>query len=129
MSKEPEYPYGHPFWLNKPGKNEVLEPFPLCMEDLFQSGHVFKNGIKGTPCHSDSYMTCVDFKNLDIAFDIIQKEYNLTKEEWMPFLTYEICNVNTQPPLFIVAMMICFKMGIDTAPLLTQRTINDKAAR
>ena len=96
------------------------------MEDMFQGGHVFKNGIKGTPCHSDSYMTLVDYANLEATINILNGEYHLTKEEWFPHVERWITNLNSQPPFMLVAFEICRKVGIDINPLLKQREENKK---
>jgi hypothetical protein len=69
------------------------------VEDSLQEAGIFRNGIRDTPCHSDSYMTLVCYRRLD---------------QWMPAQTFprdllDYCiqywstNPNMQPPLRIVA--------------------------
>jgi hypothetical protein len=74
------------------------------VEDSLQEAGVFYNGIrgKGHTCHSDSYMTCVDFEELDKwmarkLFKVKQLEYCV--EYWKT-------NPNMQPPLRIVASTV-----------------------
>lgn len=93
-----EYPYGHPFWFGKAAKEEYLHGNgPLMLIDDFQAGHCFINGIKKTPCHSDSYMTILDYAAADKVFDILQAEYSFSKEIWQNFCSFWINHINKQP--------------------------------
>lgn len=91
------YPYGHPFWPNKPTIEEFGGDSPLLLLDMFQGGHCFLNGIKNIPCHPDSYMTVLDYDAVDRAFKIIQHEFSLPKEKWIAFCDYWINHINKQP--------------------------------
>jgi hypothetical protein len=37
------------------------------VEDYLQNNNCFLNGLTDKPCHMDSYMTVVDYKNIDKA--------------------------------------------------------------
>lgn len=76
------------------------------IEDHLQSHGVFRNGFDGKPCHSDSYMTLVDFPSLDAAFAV--SEYN--PEEWRYACNYWLTNENMQPPLRLVARTLMRKL-------------------
>ena len=94
---EEKYPYGHPFWMHKPEIEEFDGDYPLVLIDLFQDGHCFLNGIKNTPCHSDSYMTVLDYDAVDKTLKIIQDEYSLPKEKWLDFCDFWVNHTNRQP--------------------------------
>jgi hypothetical protein len=51
----------------------------LEIEQYLQDKDVFLNGFTNKPCHMDSYMTVIDFSNLEKA----AKENKFTKEEWL----------------------------------------------
>ena len=72
------------------------------VEDALQDAKVFVSGINGRTCHSDSYMTVVDFAALDTwmrarAFDKPTLEY---------CINYWLTNENMQPPLKLAALSI-----------------------
>ena len=72
---------------------------PWEIEDYLQSKNVFLNGITNKPAHSDSYMTIVDYNNLD---EVLQDNpYNLSS--WKEAIEYWLTNENMQPPLKLVA--------------------------
>ena len=108
------YPYGHPFWLGKPTREELIDDSYLGLLDAIQSGHVFLNGIKGTPCHCDSYMTIFDYNAFDKVFEILNTEFNITKEEWSAFADYWINHINAQPMTKIMGLTI--KRKIEKLP-------------
>lgn len=76
------------------------------IEDHLQANHVFKNGFSGQPCHSDSYMTLVDFAALDAAF----AKSEFSAENWKYACEYWNTNENMQPPLRLVGLTIARKL-------------------
>ena len=76
------------------------------LEDSLQEAHIFLNGIRGTPCHSDSYMTVVDF----VALDKWMAEQKFEREALEFCVNYWLTNENMQPPLRLVAMTIQRKL-------------------
>lgn len=77
--------------------NDILE-----IEDSLQNANVFLNEISKEPCHSDSCMAIVDFVALEKwiknnKVDIIKLKYAL--DYWEK-------NINTQPPLRIIAYIL-----------------------
>lgn len=70
----------------------------LEIEDYLQEQGVFKNGISGKRAHSDSYMTVVDFENLDKA---LKADY-----DWDAFADKVSEGINTQIPMKIVCAFI-----------------------
>ena len=58
------------------------------LEDILQEAGVFTNGITGKQCHSDSYMTCVEYKPLFDLLSLVSdadkpRWVNIAKKEWM----------------------------------------------
>jgi hypothetical protein len=82
------------------------------IEDFLQHNAVFVNGIRGTTCHMDSYMTCVVYARLDRCIEILEKQYAPTKEDWRRLTDHWLCNANTQRPARICALHICSKFNI-----------------
>lgn len=80
----------------------------LEIEDYLQENKVFVNGITGRTCHSDSYMTIVEFKALDQALS----DSKFSKERWAESVEYWLTNPNMQPPLRLVAFQVCRKFAI-----------------
>jgi len=76
------------------------------IEGFLQHNEVFKNGIRNTPCHMDSYMTIVDFNALDTALDILIEEYNPSEKEWNNIVNAWLSNPNNQPPAKLIALYI-----------------------
>ncbi len=74
----------------------------MALEDHLQANHVFKNGFDGRPCHSDSYMTIVDFAALDAAF----AKSEFSADDWKVGCEYWLTNENMQPPLRLVGHTI-----------------------
>jgi len=68
------------------------------VEDSLQAAGVFRNGIRDTPAHSDSYMTIVSFTHLE---EWIKKQ-TFPKELLAQCVEYWTTNVNQQPPLKLV---------------------------
>lgn len=83
--------------------DQILE-----VEDSLQEAGVFYNGIRGPghTCHSDSYMTCVDFGELEKWY---AKEL-FSKEQFEYCIEYWLTNPNMQPPLRLVALTITRRM-------------------
>ena len=77
--------------------NNVFE-----IEEYLQDNNVFVSGINGRPAHSDSYMTVVDYSNLDKCFE----KAIFTTDEWYEAIAYWLENINMQPPLKIVAKTV-----------------------
>ncbi len=92
-----DYPYGHPFWLIKPEKEEFLNQDCYFTLGSFQDGHCFLNGFKQTPCHPDSYMTILEYSNVEKTFKILQDEYSFDKNFWIEFADCWINHTNKQP--------------------------------
>lgn len=69
------------------------------VEDCLSMHEVFFNGMSGKPCHSDSYMTCLKYSNLDKAI----KELDVPSDLVTVCLNYWETNPNMQPPLKQVA--------------------------
>lgn len=82
------------------------------LEDFLQHNGVFVNGIRGTTCHMDSYMTVVEYARLDRCIILLEKHYAPTKEQWRRLTDDWLCNANTQPPARICALHICSKFNI-----------------
>lgn len=74
----------------------------LTVEDSLQQAHVFLNGFSNRPCHSDSYMTVVDFAALDAWL----KTEPFTLEVLQYCVEYWQTNENMQPPLKIVSASV-----------------------
>lgn len=77
------------------------------VEDSLQESHVFLNGIRGTPCHSDSYMTVVSFDALWEWY----KTQTFSKELLQSCVNYWSTNPNMQPPLRMVAKFLERKLS------------------
>lgn len=77
------------------------------IEDHLQLSKVFRNGFTGNTCHSDSYMTIVDFAALDAAF----ANSEFSPEEWKYACEYWNTNENMQPPLRLVGATITRKLN------------------
>lgn len=76
------------------------------IEGHLQTQGVFRNGFDGRPCHSDSYMTIVDFAALDAAF----ADSEFSAENWRYACDYWTTNENMQPPLRLVGFTIIRKL-------------------
>lgn len=50
------------------------------IEDRLQEAGVIENGLDGRPAHMDSYMTVIDYKKLDCAFNDMKNDY--AAEQW-----------------------------------------------
>jgi len=72
---------------------------PWEIEDYLQSKDCFLNGITGKPAHSDSYMTVLDYNNLDGVLQ--DNPYSL--DDWKKAIDYWLTNENMQPPLILAA--------------------------
>lgn len=72
---------------------------PWEIEDYLQGKEVFLNGISGKPAHSDSYMTVLDYNNLD---GVLQNN-PFSLESWKEAIDYWLTNENMQPPLKLAA--------------------------
>lgn len=86
------------------------------IEDFLQHNEIFYNLIKGTSCHMDSYMTGVNYNALDTALDILDKNYNQTKEEMQRIFDAWMSNHNTQIPARIVAGEIKHRYNLTEHP-------------
>lgn len=75
----------------------------LEIEDYLQDHGVFVNGISGKQAHSDSYMTVVDFKQLDKA---LSGDY-----DWQTFAAMVADQPNTSIPMAIVCAFIKGRAG------------------
>ena len=82
------------------------------IEDFLQHNGVFVNGIRGTTCHMDSYMTVVEYARLDRCIMLLEKHYAPTKEQWRRLTDHWLCNANSQPPARIVGLHICGRFNI-----------------
>ncbi len=78
--------------------DDILE-----IEDSLQEFEVFTNGFSGKPCHSDSYMTLVDFNKLDRALDHIMAKF---PERMQDCVEYWTTSQNMQPPLRLVGLTL-----------------------
>lgn len=108
-----EYPYGHPFWLGKPPREEVfIDSGYLGLLELFQSGHVFLNGLRGTPAHPDSYMTVIDFNRFDAVFALLTQEYAISPDEWIAFANIHINHSSPQPVTTLMGRLILSKFSV-----------------
>jgi hypothetical protein len=77
------------------------------IEDHLQAHGVFRNGFSGQPCHSDSYMTLVDFPSLEAAFATSV----FSPKNWRDACEYWLTNENMQPPLRLVAHTLTRKLS------------------
>lgn len=93
------YPYGHPFWLGKPTREELFEEWPLGLLDAFQGGHCFVNGFGGDErsCNPDSYGTVLKYERVGAVMDLLTAEFGITPEEWTRFADFWIDHTNRQP--------------------------------
>lgn len=103
-------PWGYDAETLPPDKSEMfpddLDASPDCIEQFLQHNEVFKNGLRGTTCHMDSYMTVVDFKALDTALDVLVNTYDPTKDDWGKVVARWNNGANTQIPAKICAIEI-----------------------
>ena len=116
-------PWGFTAEDKPPEKDEYFPPMTaspetvwaccLGIEDFLQHNGVFVNGIKGTPCHMDSYMTVVDFARLDKCIALLVEHYEPSKEQWKRLTDHWLTNYNSQPPARIVGIEICHKFGVE----------------
>ena len=76
----------------------------MAVEDSLQEAAVFYNGMRGPghTCHSDSYMTCVDFEKLEKWY----AKGLFSKEQLEYCIEYWTTNPNMQPPLKLVAFTV-----------------------
>jgi hypothetical protein len=95
------------------------------MEDFLQHNAVFYNLIKGTTCHSDSYMTGVAYGNLKFALDTLDAQFSPTADDWRGLVDSWLTNVNHQPPLRFVALHVARRYGIEEhcLPTPTEETV------
>lgn len=100
---------------DKPSKDEMFNGTcggrwkyvsTIAIEDFLQHNEVFKNGIRGTSCNMDSYMTIVDYNALETALEILVEEYKPTAQEWNNIVEAWLGNPNNQPPAKLVAYHI-----------------------
>ena len=112
-------PWGFGKGYEKPSRDEMFNNTldgrwkHVCtntIEDFLQHNEVFKNGIRGNPCHMDSYMTIVDYNALDTALEVLIEEYKPTEQEWNNIVESWLSNPNNQPPAKIVAYHIQRKL-------------------
>ena len=83
------------------------------IEDFLQHNAVFVNGIKGTSCHMDSYMTIVIYDRLDKCIALLVEQYEPSKEQWKRLTDHWLTNYNSQLPARIVGIEICHKFGLE----------------
>lgn len=93
------------FTIHKPELGELTSD-PWALIELFQNGHAFVNGLRGTPAHPDSYMTVLDYERARAVFDIINEEYRLEDSVWLNFADYFINDPNRQPITVLLASYI-----------------------
>jgi hypothetical protein len=74
----------------------------MVVEDSLQEAQVFLNAIRGTPCHSDSYMTVVDF----VALGKWIKSQVFDRDHLQSCIDYWTTNLNMQPPLRLVGFTL-----------------------
>jgi hypothetical protein len=72
----------------------------LEIEDWLQDKSIFLNGITGVPCHSDSYMTIVDFTKLNEVLP----QSPFKAEDVGAAIEYWTADSNMQPSLKLVGM-------------------------
>jgi len=87
----------------------------LRLESFFQHNGVFINGVRGTPCHMDSYMTCVDFGALDRCLALLDEQYEPAAEDWSAAVNMWVNGINMQPPSRIVGLIIANRYHVDVA--------------
>lgn len=126
MSDSVDSIYDNPWWGSsddgKPPEKSVLFPKPnehgysntWAIEDFLQHNGVFTNGFRR--CHSDSYMTCVDFAALDKAYNLLFEQYHPTEQDWSGIFKDWIGEIH-QPPMRLVRLTIMRKLQLplDTA--------------
>lgn len=89
-------------WAEKEKNNITFDQHDIPgIEDILQNYGVFINLFSRKPCHSDSYMTGLDYKQLDLFFEEIEVPEPLAKI----CLDYWLNNPNNQPPLREVALI------------------------
>ena len=76
------------------------------VEDSLQEAGIFVNGMTGRTCHSDSYMTAVEYPKLDAWFAAWKVNRNFEKGLIEHCIAYWKTNPNMQPPLRLVAMTL-----------------------
>lgn len=73
-------------------------------EDLLQNNNVFYNGLRGEDhtCHSDSYMTCVNYRRLEIVLDSVFGHFDVSEARFNGLMK-SLEGVNQQIPMRLVA--------------------------
>lgn len=104
------YPYGHPFWLGKPTREELFEAYPWGLLKAFKNGLCFLN-MRGESCHPDSYGTTLSYNAADKVIDLLTAEFAVTQAEWIAFADYWIDHINRQPITVCLGYHIRHKVG------------------
>lgn len=82
------------------------------IEDFLQHAGVFVSGVDNRRCHSDSYMTCVEYSALDAALALLEEQYHPTPDDWLGLLkTWS--GGNTQIPLRLVCLTVARRIGVE----------------
>lgn len=100
------------YFFTKSDDKDIIYPHRLILEDFLQHNKVFVNGISGRPCHSDSYMTCVDFNALDQAVKLLNETVNAVPSDWLPFAKTWAFGINMQPPFRLVGRILIRAAGL-----------------
>ncbi len=99
-----------------PAKRELFpddgRPLTWGIEDFLQHNNVFRNGITGRPCHSDSYMTILDYESSEKCVALLEETLKPDKKDWQSLVTSWLGSPNTQPPLRLFALLLVAKFQL-----------------
>lgn len=109
-------PWGFEESSPPPKKEELFPddelPSTWGIEDFLQHNNVFLNGITGQPCHSDSYMTVLDFKASEKCVTLLEETFKPIKKDWQNLVNSWLGSPNTQPPLRLFAGLLVAKFEL-----------------
>lgn len=100
------------YFFTKSDDNRIIGSHQLTLEDFLQHNNVFVNGMTNRPCHSDSYMTCVDFVAFDKAVKLLNETVKAVPSDWLPFAKNWAFGVNMQPPLRLIGRILIRYAGL-----------------
>ena len=112
FTAEDKPPKKHEYFPSMEAPSDHVWSACIYLEDFLQHNGVFVNGLRGTTCHMDSYMTIVKYDRLDKCVALLVEQYEPSKEQWQRLTDHWLRNANSQPPVRIVGIEICHKFGL-----------------
>lgn len=100
------------YFFTKSEDSADLYPRQLILEDFLRHNKVFVNGITGRPCHSDSYLSCVEFHVFDETIQLLNDTVGAVPSDWLPFAKKWAFGINMQPPFRVVGRLLIRKAGL-----------------